>query len=672
MGGFVGRILEVDLSAGQTTVKDLEAEVVQNFLGGRGLGIKLLYDAVGPNVDPLSPDNNLIIATGVLSGTSAPSNGRTDVVTKSPLSGVIGTGNFGGYWGPRLRFSGFEGVVVRGESDRPVYLWIDEGVAQLRSAEHLWGKDTYETTEALQEELGDDVSVLAIGPAGENLVKFACPIADYDHAPGRSHAGCVMGAKKLKAIAVRGTRKMPIADPIRFRKITKECMARIAAYPMASPPESGLRPEVGSHYWVQSLAIPGMLPARNFQATSKNLSPNSDIFRPLPDAVEGLIKKRPGYGYQCPMEPLYGCSLAAEIKEGKYAGIRVGGLNFAFPPAQTGVNLGVESYPAMYKFRELCQRYGMDMKTPIAFAMELFEKGIITKEDLGGLELTYGNEEAIFNMLAKIAYRQGFGDVLADGSVRAAKKIGKGAERAVMTIKGTEIAFTDPRGLEGWANILATVTCARGGDDLHSTHALVEGFPGWARENGWSEEEYLQWFVDYLDMSDEEKREIFGVPPRLEAIHLDATEGKAARVIYHEKLSNLFNSLGLCLMTGNSWSALGATHYAELYSACTGWETTPEEMRRTGDRIFHLIKAYNVREGLTRKDDEWPARFYEEPIADGVAKGTVLSREKMEGLLDEYYELRGWDKTKGVPTREKLVELGLDYVADELSRLGRI
>ena len=657
--GYIGKILEVNLPTKQVAAVDLEEEVVRNFLGGTGLGVKILYDEVGPGVDPLSPDNVVIIATGPLSGTAAPANGRTEAITKSPLTGIIGRGNFGGWWGPRLKLAGFEAVVVRGKSDRPVYLWINDDVVELRSAEHLWGRDTWETTDILKKELGDDISVLSIGQAGENLVKFACPVADYHHAPGRSHVGCVMGTKKLKAIAVRGTGEVPIADPERFKEAVKDATDRLVSYPER---DSELRLTTGSNYLVQDAAKSETLPAKNFRSGA--LPPDSDSWS-LPESAQKHLRVEKGYyGYHCPYARYFGCDLITDVKEGLYAGLKIGGVCFSFPGWEWGAKCGVKSFPAMWKCRELCQRYGIDQTTSIPFAMELYDRGIITKADTDGLDLSWGNEQAIQEMIGRIARREGFGDILAEGSVRAAKKIGKGAEKYPVTIKGMEVLEKDPR-TATWAMNLGCLTCLRGGDDLDTTHTgnKYESVPRWARDAGWSEGEYLRWLVDWLDMPDEVRGQIFGSPLNIDFLNRDNLEGKAALVKWCGDSVSVFNSLGLCMMA--STAALGSAHFAELYSACTGWEITAPEILKAGERVFNLMKAYIVREGLTRKDDDWPEKFYREPWPTGPLKGSVASREKMNRLLDEYYELRGWD-SNGIPTKSKLIDLNLAHVANEL------
>jgi len=683
--GYTGNVLEINLATKEVLRRELDPSGAKMFLGGLGYGIKILYDEVGPNVEALSPDNVLIIATGPLTGVGAPTSGRTHIVTKSPLTGGIGMGNFGGVWGGQLKHAGLDAIIVRKNSDSPVYLLINDDCAELRSAEHLWGKDNWETTDALKEELGDDISVLSIGQAGENLVRFACPVIDYDHAPGRSHAGCIMGAKRLKAIAVKGTKEIPISKPEEFNKAVREARDRIKNYP-----ERGDRPTTGSNFQVKDAAKLGIASVRNYQSVV--VPPDSEIWE-LPSSARKHLKTELGrYGDNCPMAPRYGCDLVAKVKDGKFAGLEVGGVCYSLPSWEWGANLGIKSYPAMWKCRELCQRYGMNQTGPTPFVMELFERGIITKDDTDGLDLQWGNEDAIMEMLHKIAYREGFGDLVAEGSLRIAKRIGKGAEKRLTIIKGLNYTGQDPRVDFISASRLGFIVSPRG-DDLNTTHTIYETFPAWAAKAGWKKDKYLHWFIEeWLDMFKEVKERVFGLPPRADALvgartFLDSDrtsalkgealsdqvyEAKAALTKWHGELTSVYDSLGLCMFAGNRWSALGPTHYAKLYSASTGWQTTPRELMKAGERIFNLMRAYIVREGFTREDDDWPERFYSESVPDGPTKGAMLDRDKISKLLDKYYELVGWDKNSGWPKKEKLVELGLTEVAGELEKIGKL
>ena len=659
--GFTGKIIEVNLSLGRIEKINIDSRIVQQYLGGAGLGVKILYDQAGPEIDAFSEDNIIVIAPGPLSGTAAPTNGRTHIVTKSPLTGIMGMGNFGGFWGPRLKKAGYEGVIIRGKAKKPVYLWINDENVQLIGANGIWGKDTYETSDLLKKDLGSDVSVLAIGQAGENLVKFACPVADYYHAPGRSHAGCVMGDKKLKAIAVRGTKEIKLTDRVKFHEALIEATDRIIAYP-----DKGERRKIGSHSSRFKLNTQrGLIRTGNY--ADGELPPDHDFYG-LPTSMENNVAYRPNsFGYNCVLAQYYGCDLEADVDSGPYAGVKLSGIGFSHIGNVWGAAYGMKTYPAMFKSKELCNRYGMDSVNPTIMAIELFERGIIDKNDVDGLDLRVGNEKDIMEMLRKIAYREGFGNILAEGADRAAKLIGRGAEWYSPTIKGHQVLYYRQH-RAGAAQNFGTVTCTRGGDDLNSTHVIndSESIPEWANEVGWSKEQYVTWLINYIDIFPEEKEKIYGSPPRLEFFDKKAIDGKARLVVWFEHIASITNSLGTCICASHMFPALGPTHLAKLYSAATGWEITPRELMKTGERIYNLMKAYNVRAGLTRKDDHYPERFYTEPVSGGPAKGTVVIRENLDKMLDEYYEIRGWDVKTGIPTKEKLVELGLGDVAEAI------
>ena len=659
---MVGKILRVNLLSGPWMLERIDSNVAEMFIGGIGLASKILFEETGPGIQPLSPENIIIISPGLLSGSDAPTAYRTEVTTKSPLTGIIGTGNFGGMFGPNLRRAGFAAVIVKGKSRTPVYLLIDDGHIELREAQHLWGKDSFETTDNIKRDLGEDFSIMAIGQAGENLVKFACPIIDYCHAPGRSHAGCVMGSKNLKAIAVRGTGEVRAAFLERFREISADIANRIEDFP-----ERGMRQEIGSIYRVADTAQKRILQAKNYQV---GVVPDSnDLWRP--ETFKKYLTKGPVFCGKCSLSPLYGCNVTADIKEGKYKDVYMQGTSFSGLLWEFAIMCGIESFPAMLKCKEVCNRYGMDHVTPVPFALELFQRGIIRKEDLDGMELNWGDADAIIAMFSKIAHREGVGDILAEGSVAASKLIGKGAEKYALSIKGMEIMVgPDPRA-GGMVVNLGSMTCVRGGDDLKTTHTVAERIPDWVRKQGMSEEEYTQWFLKRLDMSDEVKKKIYGDPPDLNSSNY-SSERIALMVKWYEDLSFVRDSLGVCLFAVNTKSVIGDTYCAELISAYLGLNFSSTDVMEAGERILNLFKAYNVREGLTRADDTLPSRLFHEPLQNGTPEGPVLSRDYMNGLLDAYYELRGWDKKTGVPTREKLEELGLESVANELSKYKRL
>ncbi|MFC2020244.1 aldehyde ferredoxin oxidoreductase family protein [Chloroflexota bacterium] len=643
-----GKILDVDLSTRRVVKRDIDPQFTLEFIGGMGFSCKILYDEVGQDVDPLGPDNIVIFSNGPLTGTQAPCSGRTEITTKSPLTGHIGTGNTGGLWGALLKRAGFDLIVIRKQSEKPVYLWINDDVVEIREASHLWGKDTQVTSDILNEELslshGSRISVLAIGPAGENLVKYACSLNDYHHAASRNGAGAVLGSKKLKAIAVRGTGIVSAARPEEFREAAKEARERLLT-PRRAPKTSEAPVEMRQRYLEQ-----GSLRAKNYQT---GVLPNFLETRGQA-AAQHYITGKESTCYACPIS----CFNLAEVKEGKYAGTKANrGLHTGFA-CDWGAKCAIDNLPAIFRCKELCQQLGMDYVSAagcIAFAMELFQRGIITTEDTGGLELSWGNEDAVIQMLQKIAVRDGFGDVLARGSVRAAAIIGKGAEKYVMTIKGMEMMSPDPRSCSKTA-LLGFLSNPRGGDDLKSTHGSGAD---WYNPN---------WWVDEFDMFPEVKEKIYGMP--LQEFY-SSWEGKALYCRWFEDVRSIINALGLCLMSSGNLN-LGPTHFSKLFSAYTGWDVTPEDIMKFGEKIFTLLKAYTVRQGLTRKDDNLPDRFYTEPLPEGPAKGAVLSRDTIEQLLDDYYEVRGWDKTSGVPTREKLSQLGLSDISDSLTKLGKL
>ncbi len=643
-----GKILDIDLSTGKVVKRDIDPEFAKKYIGGMGFSIKILYDEVGPEVDPLGPDNIVIFANGPLTGTQAPCSGRIEITTKSPLTGNIGTGNSGGRWGAQLKHAGYDLIIVRKQAEKPVYLWINDDEVELKEATHLWGKDTWQTTDILLKELKArdkaDISVLAIGQAGENLVKFACPLNDYYHVASRTSAGAVMGSKKLKAIAVRGTGVVKVAQPEEFRKAVKEARERILDSEKAKnmpggPPE----PRQGS-------LDRGCLTGKNYQT---GVLPRWIETRGL-DVAKKYITQKDGTCYACPIP----CFNRVEVKDGKYAGVIENRGQMPGVVNDWGAKLAIESLPAIWRCKELCQHLGMDyvaVSGAIGLCMELFQRGILTAKDTDGLELTWGNEDATIQMIQKIANRDGFGNLLAEGTVKAAETIGHGAERYAMVIKGMDMMIPDPRtGRRGW--LFGSLTNPKGGDNVKTTHCHLEHF-------------HPQWWADQFDMPDEVKAKIFAVPPETLG---DTWEGKPTMCKWFEELYSSVNSFGICFFPAGFNMALGPTHLSHLYSAATGWSMTPQESQKAGERVFNLFKAYAVRTGLSRKDDDWPARFYEEPMPEGPTKGAILSRNTIQGLLDEYYSLRGWNVERGIPTRERLAELGLDDVAADLEKRGKL
>ncbi len=600
LGGYMGKILRVNLSNGKISEEPINEELAKKFIGARGYAAKILFDEVDPNADPLGEENKLIFATGPLTLTASPTGGRYDVVTKSPLNGVIAGSNSGGFWGPELKKAGYDILIIEGKSEKPVYLWITEDNVEIKDASHLWGKDTYETTDKIIEELGGDkqIKVACIGPAGENLVKFSAIINDKTRAAGRTGVGAVMGSKKLKAVATRGHKRPEIANPDKFKEVLKIAMDKIKANGVTS---QGL-PTYGTMVLNHIIDEHGLYPTRNFQ---------TGVFEGV-DNVSGeklketyLVRNKPCFG--CPI----GCGRVTKLPDGEEGEGPEYETSWAF-----SADCGIDDLVAVIKANNACNKLGLDTISTgatIACAMELYEKGYLKKEELEGApELKFGNTEAILYYPEAIAYRKGIGDKLAEGSYEFAKA--HGHPELSMSVKKQDIPAYDPRGAQGHA--LEYATSNRGG--CHVRGYMISP-------------------------------EILGSPQKIDPF---TTEGKPQWVKTFQDLTAVIDSEGLCLFSS---FALGAEDYAALLSAVTGVEYSAEEALKAGERIWNLERLWNLKAGLTKEDDTLPPRFLKEPMPDGPSKGQIVH---LDVMLPEYYKLRGWDEN-GVPTEEKLKELGL-------------
>lgn len=653
-----GKILDVNLSSGTVTKTDISPEFAAAYVGGMGFSLKILYDAVGPETNPLGPENIVVFAVGPLTGTQSPCSGRVEVSNKSPLTGHLGSGNSGGVWPAYLKFAGYDVLVVRGMSDIPVYLWIDGDNVEIRKAAHLWGTDAPTASDKISQAISPDdpskVSVLAIGQAGENLVRFACTLNDYHHVAARGGAGAVLGSKKLKAVAINrgGRNSLRIADPDGLQAAITQSREQLRLVQgVSSEQGESKKPGFVLDDARKTYMARGCLPAKNFQTGV------------LPDWFEKMGRSK-AMPYITGMESTcYACTIPcfdlAEIKDGKYAGTRVTrgsapGVMFDF-----GAKCAVDDIPAVLKCKELCQTYAMDYASTagvIAFAQELYQRGLLTKADTDGLDLTWGNDDSVVALIHKIALREGLGDILAEGSVLAAQKIGKGSEKYVMCIKGMEAMIGDPRSCKKGFTF-GDITNPRGGDNIKSTHFRADA-PD------------KNWLPDKFDIFAEELEKMYGVAPLAEIG--ETWEGKPAMTKWFEDLYSACNALCVCFFPAGFKLALGPTHYARMYSACVGREVTAREMMQAGERIFNLMKAFIAREGLTRKDDHWGERFYTEPLPEGPSQGAVVSRTEIEAALDVYYRERGWNVELGLPTAQKLSELGLNDVAKDLAAHGKL
>jgi aldehyde:ferredoxin oxidoreductase len=599
--GYVGNILRVDLSRGKTSVEPLNMNWARMFVGGKGLGAKYLYEELKPRTDAFSPENVLILMTGPLGGTTAPCTAKHVTITKSPHTGAFLDSYAGGYFSTELKFAGFDAVILKGKAKQPVYLWINDGQVQIKDANGLWGKDTHETERLIKEELGDkEVKVASIGPAGENLVRFSCITNDLYRQAGRGGAGAVMGSKNLKAIAVRGTQGVSVPNIDEFIDLCKEIITNDV---LKSPDNEWVIVD-GTPAIIRMSNEAGILPTKNFQ---------SGVFKDVDKIDAAAIRKvlvRRRACYSCPMA----CGNITLIRDGPFAGTMVEGPDYE-TLVLSGSNCLINDLGAIAKYNLLCDKLGIDTMTTgdvVAFAMECYEKGIITKKDTGGLDLTFGNINAYMKMPELIAYRKAIGNTLAEGVQKAAVKIGKGSENFAVHVKGLEYPGYDPRGSISMA--LAYATSDRGA----------------CHERAWSV-----------------GSEAFG---KLDPF---TTEGKAQLVSGTEDLYAVKWSLIIC-----DFYAIGYPNMSRLLSAATGWNVSENELKLMGERIWNLTRLINAREGFIRKDDSLPKRIATDPLPEGKAKGYVVKREDFQKMLDEYYKLRGWDR-EGRPSKEKLEQLGL-------------
>ena len=638
-GGYMGRICRIDLTERKSWVEPLPYETARDFLGGSGLGIKLLYDLVPPGTDPLGPNNALIFAPGPLTGTSAPSASRMAVVSRSPLTGAVAMANAGGWFPAEIKFAGYDAIVIQGAATEPVYVSIEDERVRFHSAELLWGTRTFDCEVLVQEELNDrNTRVACIGPAGERL-SLISSIINERRAAGRKGVGAVMGAKKLKAIAVRGTKQVNIADMEGYKEAHSFLLRSFKNSPTLY---SGIG-TYGTSTTVEATSELGIFPLNNFSATGEY-----DLAEKIGGYPQHRDSVRKEGCYQCPVS----CHVFRMVHDGPYAGYLTDGPEFETDYSFGGVT-GVDNAGAIYAADRMCDEYGLDTMSTgvaIAFAMELYEKGLLTLEDTDGLELNFGNHAAMIEMVRKIAFREGLGDTLADGVKRASEKLGPETEYFALHVKGLELPGYDVRGAKAQGLNYATA------------------YPGADHNRGYA------------------GQEIFGntIPIQVDGL---ALEDKAALCKWNQDMKTaLCDCPLLCAFILSDGDTLfnpapaGITdeltearlqNLAKLISSTTGMDYSPSNLRVLGERVNTLARAFNVREGFSRTDDTLPKRLMEEPIKAGGSKGAVFSQDQLDRLLDEYYELFGYDEN-GIPTRERLEGLGMSYVADELVHLGKL
>jgi aldehyde:ferredoxin oxidoreductase len=619
-GGYTGKILRVNLTEQTSEEEALPLEIAKDFIGGAGFGIKYLFDEVRAGTDPLGPDNKLIFASGPFSGTSVPCASRMAVTAKSPLTNAVGVALTGGYFPVELKNAGYDALIIEGKAENPTYVWIKDGKVQFRNAKKVWGMKTTDCQQIIKNELNDqNVRIACIGPAGENLCKIACIINEM-RAAGRKGLGAVMGSKNLKAIAIRGTGEIAVADKDKYKKARDEFAKVMKESPVLYPQFSKL----GTPMVVDHACAIGIFPTRNFSATGE-YAPADKI------GVEAQLTRNVGseHCFGCPV----GCSQVKVAKTGVYEGIMAEGPEyetfFSF-----GGETGVENIDAIIAADRLADELGLDTISAgvtIGFAMELYEKGILSTDETGGLKLNFGNDEAMLTVLRLMAYREGVGDLLADGAKAAAEKIGKGSEKYAIHIKGLELPAYDVRGAKGHGLNFAT---AYTGADHNRGYAF---------------------------------QEIFGIPIPHEVDRFSA-EGKGKLTKWNQDVrSATCDAPTMCaFLLDMAVPAVATQNTANLMEGITGLKLSADEVQTVGERINNLARAFNAREGFTRKDDTLPERLMTEPLKAGASKGHFISKEDLKQMLDEYYTERGWDVKTGTPGREKLTQLGLDYVADAL------
>lgn len=620
--GYTGKILRVDLTKRKIEIETREDSFYRTYLGGRGMVAYYLLNEVPRGTDALSPENVLIFAAGPLTGAAVSGQGRNGAGAKSPLTDGFGNAEGGGYWGAELKRAGFDGILITGRADKPVYLWVKDDRAEIRNASHLWGQTTGPTEDAIRAELNDRaIRTALIGPAGENQVRFAAIVNDRSHFVGRNGLGAVMGSKNLKGIAVRapqGKPKMEIANPTDVQALAKWMGAHLDLV-------SGLH-EHGTARILRSLSKAGGLPSFNFR--DGHFDANEKITGQTMSATI-LIKKETCYA--CAVR----CKRVVQVKESPYGFIDplYGGPEYE-TIAGFGSLEGIDDLIAVAKASELCAAYGLDSISTgnaIAFGMECFERGLISSKETEGVELKFGNARAMLQMVEQITRREGLGNVLAEGVARAGKMIGRGAEEFAIHAHGQEVPMHEPR-LKHALGVGYAVS-PTGADHNHNLHDTY-------------------YTKEVRDLGELDPRITHPLPAN------DLSAGKVRMLVAQTNWMHFWDSAVMCQFLPYSPAQM-----AHLMNGVTGWDVDVKEYLCMGERAATLARVYNLREGWDARDDTLPRRFFE-PFAGGPLAGTALVREQFDAATREYYRQMGWDE-KGVPTREKLRELGVEWVAEK-------
>ena len=623
-GGYTGKILFVDLTAGTIREESPPESIYRDFIGGTGLGVRILYECMKPKADPLGPENILGFVTGPLTATPTPGSGRFMVVAKSPLTGAWAEANSGGFWGPELKWAGYDGVFISGASPKPVYLLLSGGKAELRDASHLWGKDTNETDDILQQELGKpQARVACIGPAGEACSLISGIVNERGRIAARSGVGAVMGSKRLKAVVVRGDKKISVAEPENFKSAREDYIKRLKD----SKFQQGLT-ATGTGGGTSFLLSIGDCPTKNWNSTGTESMPTCANL----DSANMDKYKLQSYGcHACPVR----CGAIIQVKGGPFT--TKGEVHR--PEYETLASLGAlclnDNVESVIRANEICNLYGLDtmaVGNAIAFAMECYENGLIGKKDTDGIELTWGNAEAVVALAEKMAKREGFGAVLADGVEKAAERIGKGAEKYAMHVHGLRLPYHDPRNSPCKGTIYMADAQPSGHMETEGTGMLEQGIS--LSSDPRLQSPGLEVYGDY-----DKKGQMY-----------------SAGTAYYQLLS----SAGLCAL----YAVAFAVPVAELMAPVTGWDLGWEDGLKAGRRIMTLRQAFNAREGLPPGEFKLPKRLTT-PQSVGPAAGAEVD---FDALKQGYFKAMEWDIESGKPYRQTLIDLGLDELTKDLWR----
>lgn len=616
--GYTGNILRVNLTDKTFKIENYNEQFYRSYFGGRGFISYFLLKELKPGVEPLSSENKLIFAAGILTGGSFAGSGRHSIGAKSPLTNGYGESEAGGYWGTELKKAGFDGIIVEGKAHHPTYIWIHDGKVEIRDASHLWGKSTGEVQKQIIKELDEPkVRIAQIGPAGERMVRFACITHDLKHFAGRAGLGAVMGSKNLRAVVVRGSGSIEPADPVSIKKLSRWMNENFKKY-------SGPLHELGTGNLILPLNEIGGLPTRNFKESSFEGAANISAER-----MKEEIQAGTGTCYACPIR----CKREVEVGVPYNVTTEYGGPEYE-TLAALGSNCGIDDLKAVAKGNQLCNEWGLDTISTgscISFAMECFENGLLSEKDTGGLQLNFGNASTMMELIPKIARREEFGKLLSEGVMRAAQVIGKESEQYAMHIKGQELPMHEPRLKQGMG--LGYAVSPTGADHCHNIHDTI-----YVKEN--PRLEYLK-SIGHME------------PLPVDDLSLK----KVKMLIYDFFRSTLINSAGLCYFL-----AWGPEHQAELVRGMTGWNSTTMELFKVIERGVTMARCFNLREGFGASDDYLNERFFT-PLLEGPLKGVSVSKEKFDRALKGYYRMLGWNDA-GEPTIDKLNELGIEWVAE--------